>query len=166
MCFLSFLQQARGVLGAFGGDLLRTRGTTCTICGTPARRISPAAARAARSTDPCAARVDVTLPSAGIDFLSAACESVKLEPMRESEEIGNSLPIRFAQPVTGAKTSNEAPACQIAANNRAMQAPTTSPHPETPPETRRMPWGSSSLRPSSRFQDGVTPFRIVTSHKG
>ena len=74
--------------------------------------------------------------------------------------------IRFAQPVTGAETPREAPASRIAAKDRAMQAPITSPHPGTPPEARRMPWGPSSPCPSSRFQDGVTSFRIVTSHKG
>ena len=47
-----------------------------------------------------------------------------------------------------------------------MQAPAARPRPETPPEARRLPREPSSPYASSRFQDGLTSFRIVANYKG
>jgi hypothetical protein len=92
-------------------------------------------------------------PDGGALFMPAylpECERVGLKTVtlfqRNSSkglpEIGSLLPLRFAQLLTRAETSREALAPRIAAKDREMQAPTTSPHPERPPEARKMSWGS------------------------
>ncbi len=76
-----------------------------------------------------AGAVDKLSPSAGPHFLIGSNLTEPYLSNLVNTPLELPLPIRFAQPVTGAKTSREAPASRIGAKDRAMQAPTTSPHP-------------------------------------